>query len=68
MTYLDCVNDFLSKGKPYIYFHYYIKDNGDKHIFYIGKGTYHRVVHKRRNSLHQQYVDNFKRFTMEIAI
>ena len=65
MTYLDCVNDFLSKGKPYIYFHYYIKDNGDKHIFYIGKGTYHRVVHKRRNSLHQQYVENLKRQGIE---
>ena len=60
MDYIECITDFIGNDRSYVYVHYYIKEDGEKHVFYVGKGKSNRAIHTKRNTLHQQYVDKLK--------
>ena len=56
MSYIQNITDFICNDRAYVYAHYYVKQNGEKHVFYVGKGKRDRAIHKKRNQLHREYV------------
>lgn len=68
MDYIKSISDFVCNERSYVYTHYYIKQNGEKHVFYVGKGKGNRATHLKRNLLHQDYVRNLKNIGIEWKI